>query len=111
MQLIRTLIWVAIAVLLALFAAANWTPVSVTVWPEWVLDTWLPVVVFAAFLLGLIPTWLLHRASRWRLTRQVGELDRQIADLKARPVVVAPGPTTAPVAGATTTSPVETPLP
>jgi lipopolysaccharide assembly protein A len=83
MDAIKTLMWVMIAVGIALFSMANWQPVAVLVWPELVLETKLPVLIIIAFLAGALPMWVMLRAARWSLTRRLDHSERQLADLRA----------------------------
>jgi uncharacterized integral membrane protein len=76
MQFLKTLFWVLIAVLVALFARANWTPVTLNLWNDIQADTKLPVLLFIAFLIGLLPTWLIQRARLWALRRRVEAMER-----------------------------------
>ena len=71
MQFLRTLFWVILAVLGAIFALNNWTPVTINLWSGLVLDTRLPVLMIASFLLGLVPMFIVHRATRWSLRRRL----------------------------------------
>jgi len=75
MRFIKTLFWVVLAVVIVVFAVNNWSPVSVLIWPELRADTKLPVLVIGAFLLGLVPTYLLFRATNWRLKRRIRSLE------------------------------------
>lgn len=75
MQFVRTLFWVLILAALLIFTAFNWKTVEVQIWTTLVLETKIPVLVIAAFLLGLVPTWLLHRGTRWRLNRRISALE------------------------------------
>ena len=75
MQFVRTLFWVLILAALLIFTAFNWKPVEVQIWTNMVLETKIPVLVIVAFLLGLVPTWLLHRGTKWRLERRIGHLE------------------------------------
>lgn len=75
MQFVRTLIWVLILAALLIFTAFNWRPVEVQIWTNLVLETKIPALVIVAFLLGLVPTWLLHRGTKWRLERRIGHLE------------------------------------
>ncbi len=75
MQFIKTLFWVILAVILVVFAVNNWSPTSVLIWEDIRIDTKLPVLVIGAFLLGFVPLWLIHRASRWRLNRRIKTLE------------------------------------
>ena len=79
MQVVRTILWVLLAVALVLFAINNWQPVEVRVWTTLVIETKLAALAIAAFLLGLVPTWLLQRALRWRLTRRIATLEANLA--------------------------------
>ena len=75
MQIIRTLVWVLILVVLLVFTAFNWRPVEVTIWTNTVLETKIPALAIAAFLLGLVPMWLVHRGTKWRLERRIAALE------------------------------------
>ncbi len=74
MQIIRTTVWVVLVIALAIFAFNNWNVVQVKIWENLVLETKLPVLVIISFLLGLLPMWLLHKGTRWRLNRQISSL-------------------------------------
>ena len=93
MQIVRTIVWVLLLVVLLIFSINNWSPVEVKIWEGLVLETKLPALVTLAFLLGLVPMWAVHRAAKWRL-------NRRIASLQANTVqpVVAPPPAAAPPA-------------
>jgi lipopolysaccharide assembly protein A len=75
MQIIRTLVWVLILVVLLVFTAFNWRPVEVTIWTNTVLETKIPALAITAFLLGLVPMWLIHRGTKWRLERRIAALE------------------------------------
>ena len=97
MRFLKTLFWVLVVVAIALFSARNWTPVTINLWGGLVMDTWLPVVLVVAFLLGLLPALLLHRATRWSLTRKLSTAERSISELTTPPPVA---PTPSPLSGA-----------
>lgn len=97
MQFLKTIFWVVIAVILVVFALSNWTAVNITVWNGVSLETKLPVAIFVAFLLGLVPYFLLHRATRWTLQRKLTQLERQLAETRA---LLDPKPLEAPSPGA-----------
>ncbi len=78
MQFLRTLFWVVLAVVGVIFATANWTPVTINLWSGLVLDTRLPVLLFGAFLLGLVPTLVVYRATRWSLRRRLDTANRAL---------------------------------
>ncbi|MEY3633769.1 MAG: hypothetical protein RLZZ61_179 [Pseudomonadota bacterium] len=75
MRFLKTLIWVTIIIGLIVFATNNWAPVSVSLWGGLRLDTKLPALVSAAFLLGFLPLYLLHRTQIWRLKRRILTLE------------------------------------
>ena len=85
MQFVKTLFWVLVAVVAVLFTSWNWHPVTVNLWANLQADIKLPVLLFIAFLLGWLPTWLIVRARLWSLQRRFEALERQHA-----PPVVAP---------------------
>ena len=90
MQFLKTIFWVALAVLLAVFTVSNWTPITITLWSGLILETFLPIPVFLAMLLGFLPYFILHRATRWSLQRRLSQMERQLAETRA---VMAPSPT------------------
>ena len=104
MQFLKTLFWVALAIILVLFATVNWTPVTLNLWGGLEADIKLPVLVFAAFLLGFLPMLLVHRARMWSLRRRIDNLERQAAQLHPAPLSAPTAPlesaTVAPVAPA-----------
>ena len=91
MQFVRMLFWVLILAALLIFTAFNWRPVEVQIWTNLVLETKIPALVIIAFLLGLVPTWLLHRGTRWRLNRRISHLETAARSSAAtRPLEPAP---------------------
>lgn len=89
MQVVRTIFWVLLAVLLVLFAINNWTEVQVRIWQSLILDTKLPALVIGAFLLGLVPMWLVHRTAKWRSKRRIAALEANLASAATQ---IAPSP-------------------
>ena len=85
MQFLKTLFWVILAVVLVLFARANWTVVTLELWGNLQADVKLPVLVIGAFLLGFLPTLIVYRARLWSLKRRL-EIQAQTH------VANAPGP-------------------
>lgn len=83
MQFLRTIFWVVIAVVLVVFSISNWTAVTITLWSGLLLETYLPIPIFAAFLLGLTPYFILHRATKWSLQRKLNQTERQLAETRA----------------------------
>ena len=70
MQFLKTLFWVLLAVIVALFASRNWTDVTLNLWGDIQADIKLPLLLLIAFLLGWLPTWLMMRARIWALPRR-----------------------------------------
>lgn len=89
MQFLRTAFWVALAIVIVVFSVNNWTPVTVNLWDGLRMDTKLPVLVIGAFLLGLTPVWLFHRAMRWRWRRRLDTVERALSG-NEQPQSVAP---------------------
>jgi uncharacterized integral membrane protein len=71
MQFLKTLFWVILAIVLVLFANANWTQVTINLWGGLQMDVKLPVLVLAAFLIGFVPTMLVYRSRVWGLKRRL----------------------------------------
>ena len=91
MRFLIILFWIMTLVAVAIFSWNNWTPVTVMLWGGLVMDTKLPVLLIAAFLLGLVPYFLIHRATRWSMRRKLETAERSVADLRAARVP-APAP-------------------
>ena len=75
MQFLKTLLWVTLIVGLTVFAINNWVPVSVSLWGGLRLDTKLPALVIAAFILGFLPLYIFHRTISWRMKRRIISLE------------------------------------
>lgn len=71
MQFLKTLFWVVLAIVLVLFARANWSQVTINLWGGLQADVKLPVLVLFAFLLGFLPTFLILRGRIWSLKRRL----------------------------------------
>ena len=90
MQVVRTIVWVLLLIVLLLFSLNNWNPVAVKIWEGLILQTKLPALVLVAFLLGLLPMWLLSKAGKWRLTRRINALENSVrANTPSPPVATA----------------------
>jgi uncharacterized integral membrane protein len=85
MQFLKTLFWVVLAVILVLSAKANWTMVTWRLWGGLEADVKLPILLFAAFLIGFLPTLLVYRARLWSLRRRLEPLERNSATVAAPP--------------------------
>ena len=82
MQIIRTIFWVVIAALLVTFIMLNLKPVPVILSPKGLGDLavdWpVGIIAVAFFMAGLLPMWLLSKASRWRLKRRIASLENSV---------------------------------
>ena len=76
MQFLKTLLWVLVAVVVALFASRNWSPVTLALWGDIQADIKLPALLLLVFLAGFLPTWLTMRAKMWTLTRRLEAMER-----------------------------------
>lgn len=79
MQFLKTVFWVLVAVIVALFAKANWSNVTLKLWGDIQADIKIPLLLLIAFLVGFLPTWLILRARIWSLNRRIEALDRNRA--------------------------------
>jgi putative membrane protein len=95
MQFLKTLFWVLIAVLVALFSTRNWFDVTVTLWGDIQADIKLPILLLIAFLIGFAPTWSLMRTRIWSHRRRIEAMERN--RLAAMPGDEAPAEEVGPV--------------
>jgi putative membrane protein len=102
MKIVRTIVWVLLLVAMVIFSVNNWNPVEVKIWEGLVLETKIPALVVIAFLIGLVPMWMLHRASRWNADRRIASLENaarasaMVAPLPAATPAPAPAAAAAP---------------
>ena len=84
MQFLKTLFWVLIAVVVALFASRNWSDVTLNLWSDIQADIKLPVLLVVVFLIGFLPTWMIMRARIWSHQRRIDAMERnRLASLPA----------------------------
>ncbi len=86
MQFLKTLFWVALAVILVLFSRANWEAVTLRLWGGLEVDVKLPVLLLTLFLLGFLPMFIIHRARLWSMNRRLEAQARQVAAVQNVPV-------------------------
>lgn len=79
MQFLKTLFWVLVAVVVALFASRNWSPVTLSLWGDIQADIKIPILLLLMFLLGLVPTWLVMQTKVWTMSRRLEALERNTA--------------------------------
>lgn len=92
MQFLKTLMWVLLAVLLAVLASANWRDVTLDLWGSLQVDIKIPVLIGLTFLLGFVPVWLVMRGRLWRLKRRLAVLEHQQASSVAPALDPVPAP-------------------
>ena len=81
MQFLKTVFWVLVAVLVALFSFRNWAPVTLNLWDDIQADIKIPILLLIAFLLGFLPTWLLMRTRIWSYRRRLEAHERSRASM------------------------------
>lgn len=92
MRIIRSIVWIVLLAVLLVFTANNWRPVEVRIWEGLVMETKIPALVIVAFILGLVPMWLVHRGRAWRLQRRIGALENAARSAAASLAVASPEP-------------------
>jgi putative membrane protein len=91
MQFLKTIFWVILAVVAVVFSLGNWTPVTLELWGDVQVDSKLPVLMIGAFLVGLVPMMIVHRATRWRLRKRLESTERALNEARGiLPVPVEP---------------------
>jgi putative membrane protein len=108
MQIVKTIVWVLLLAALLVFCAFNWNPVEVKIWEGLVVETKIPALVVIALLIGLIPMWLIHRATKWQLKRRIASLESAAHAAATTLAATAPPPEPEPVAIVTEPVPDET---
>jgi lipopolysaccharide assembly protein A len=83
MQFLKTLLWVVVAVFVAILASRNWHDVTMNLWGDIQADIKLPILIGLVFLLGWLPTYLIHRARLWRVRSRLDSFERQQAAARA----------------------------
>ncbi len=92
MNFLKTLFWVVLAVLAAIFATANWTDVTVVLWGGLAADIKLPALLGLAMLIGAVPTYLILKGQIWALRRRLTVIERVPVEPVAAPVpAIEPG--------------------
>lgn len=79
MRAIRTISLALLLIAGLAFAYANPAPVAVRIWPGLVWEPPVWALATGALLLGWIPTSLVNRAARWRLSRRIASLEASLA--------------------------------
>jgi putative membrane protein len=79
MRFLSTLFWVLLAVITVLFASRNWSDVTLNLWGNIQADVKIPILMLIVFLIGFLPTWLIHRARLWSHRRRIDALERNRA--------------------------------
>ena len=74
MQFIKILFWVLLLVATFIFWWTNEARASLDMGAA-VVEARVSTFVVGAFLLGFLPTWLLLRGSKWRLSRRIKTLE------------------------------------
>lgn len=85
MQFLKILFWVLVAVVVVLFAAHNWTPVTLNLWGDIQADIKIPILLLIFFVLGFLPTYLVMRTRLWAHKRKLDSLERSRAPTSAQP--------------------------
>ena len=92
MRFLRLFGLIAAALALAWFAARNWVPVTVNLWPPYQLVIRLPILIVGAILLGWLPTTLAHSLSRWRWRRRLSRTERELQAQRSAATVLSSTP-------------------
>lgn len=78
MNFLRTLFWVVLAVLVAIFATANWNDVTIRLWANLQADVKLPVLLLLVLMAGFLPPYLIMRSRVWHLRRRLALAERPV---------------------------------
>ncbi len=78
MRFLTTIFWIAILIALIVFATNNWVPVTLYLWNNQVMDTYLPIPLFVALIAGILPYFIALRATRWSMGRKLAQAVRAV---------------------------------
>lgn len=81
MQFLKTLFWALLVGVIVAFALNNVTMVPLKLWGSLYADVNLPLLLLVVFLAGFVPTYIVHRTSRWRLRQRLAAAERALAGL------------------------------
>lgn len=90
MQFLKTLFWALLVGVIVAFALNNVTMVPLKLWGSLYADVNLPLLLLLVFLAGFVPTYIVHRTTRWRLRQRLSATERALADLRRPDPVVEP---------------------
>jgi putative membrane protein len=95
MNAVRWIVFGALLAVFVLFAIPNWTVVQVNLGTT-LLDIRLPLLVLAGFVIGWLPTILMHWTARATWRRRTAKVDRMLEDALSTGPRTAPSPVLAP---------------
>ena len=96
MKAVRWILFGALLAVFVLFAIPNWTLIQGVNFGFAVLDVRLPLLVLLGFVLGWLPTMLMHWTARATWRRRTAKVDRMLEE------ALSTGPRTTPVTPAST---------
>jgi uncharacterized integral membrane protein len=102
MNILRWVLFAALAMAFLLLSVANWTPVPFRLPDGVMINPPLPILLGIAFIAGWLPTWLIHIGAKVSWKRKLGKL-QQGDDGRAPGISKLPSqaqPTIVPPAGA-----------
>jgi uncharacterized integral membrane protein len=79
MGALKTGFWIAVVAVMLVFIYGNPDPVAVHIWPGLIWETRSWALVIGALLIGFVPTSLMARATRWRLSRRITALEATLS--------------------------------
>ena len=79
MKFLKTLSWVVVAVVIAIFIGSNWSDVTINLWGNIQADVKLPFLLLLVLLVGFLPPYLLMRSRVWHLKRKLALAERTAA--------------------------------
>jgi hypothetical protein len=79
MRALKTGFWILVVVALFAFTYGNSDTIHVHIWPGLIWDTKAPALVIGGLAIGFVPTSLMLRATRWRMSRRISTLEATLA--------------------------------
>jgi lipopolysaccharide assembly protein A len=85
MRFLKLLLLLLLVIAGGMFSYRNWKWIDIELWGGMELHVNLPLLLIVAFLAGMIPYFLMHRATRWSLNRKLDSVERSLSELRTPP--------------------------
>ncbi len=87
MNFLKAIFWILVMVVFAFLAASNWHNVPIVLIPNQAeISINLPLLIVITFLIGFLPYFIMHRATRWSLRKKLSAAKRELEATRHEPL-------------------------